>query len=487
MNNEIIKMTATDLAAKIKNKELSSVEVTKAFIDRIKEVDPKIKAYVTVCEEYALKQAKISDDKIAKGENIGVLEGVPIAIKDNILIKDIRMTASSKILENYIAPYDATVITKLKTAGAVFVGKANLDEFAMGSSTENSAFFTTRNPWNTEHIPGGSSGGSASAVGAMTAPLALGTDTGGSIRQPASCCGIVGVKPTYGRVSRFGAVAFASSLDQIGPMSKTVEDSALLLNVIAGHDTKDSTSINIEVPDYLSKIKDGVKGLKIGLPKEYFIDGLDSDVKAALDKAIEVYKNLGAEIVEISLPHTDYAVAVYYIICCSEASANLARYDGVRYGFRADCTNLLDEYQKSRGQGFGAEVKRRIMLGTYALSAGYYDAFYGKAQKVRTLIKQDFEKAFEKVDIILTPSAPTPAFKIGEKSSDPLQMYLSDIFTISCNLAAIPGMSLPCGFSQKGIPIGMQLLAKNFDEQTMFKTAFSYQQATNWHKEFPKI
>ena len=484
---EIIKMTATELAGKINKKELSSVEVTKAFLDRIEKVDTKVKAYISVCKDYALKQAKISDDKIAKGEKIGALEGVPIAIKDNILIKDIKMTAASKILENYIAPYDATVITKLKHAGAVFVGKANLDEFAMGSSTENSAFFTTRNPWNIEHIPGGSSGGSACAVAAMTAPLALGTDTGGSIRQPASCCGIVGVKPTYGRVSRFGAVAFASSLDQIGPMSKTVEDSALLLNIIAGYDRKDSTSINIEVPNYLENIKDSIKGLKIGLPKEYFIDGLDKDVKNALDKAVEVYKNLGAEIIEISLPHTDYAVAVYYIICCSEASSNLARYDGVRYGFRANCNNLLDEYQKSRGQGFGAEVKRRIMLGTYALSAGYYDAFYGKAQKVRTLIKQDFENAFNKVDIILTPSAPTPAFKIGEKSSDPLQMYLSDIFTISCNLAAIAAISVPCGFSQKGIPIGMQLLAKHFDEKTMFKVAYAYEQATSWHKEFPKI
>ena len=484
---EIIKMTATELAGKINKKELSSVEVTKAFLDRIEKVDTKVKAYISVCKDYALKQAKISDDKIAKGEKIGALEGVPIAIKDNILIKDIKMTAASKILENYIAPYDATVITKLKHAGAVFVGKANLDEFAMGSSTENSAFFTTRNPWNIEHIPGGSSGGSACAVAAMTAPLALGTDTGGSIRQPASCCGIVGVKPTYGRVSRFGAVAFASSLDQIGPMSKTVEDSALLLNIIAGYDRKDSTSINVEVPNYLENIKDSIKGLKIGLPKEYFIDGLDKDVKNALDKAIEVYKSLGAEIIEISLPHTDYAVAVYYIICCSEASSNLARYDGVRYGFRANCNNLLDEYQKSRGQGFGAEVKRRIMLGTYALSAGYYDAFYGKAQKVRTLIKQDFENAFNKVDIILTPSAPTPAFKIGEKSSDPLQMYLSDIFTISCNLAAIAAISVPCGFSQKGIPIGMQLLAKHFDEKTMFKVAYAYEQATSWHKEFPKI
>jgi len=485
--NEIIKMSATTLAEKIKNKELSSVEVTKAFIKRAKETDPKIKAYISITEEYAINQAEESDKKIASGAETGELEGVPIAIKDNILIENIKMTASSKILENYTAPYDATVIEKLKKAGAVFIGKTNLDEFAMGSSTENSAFFTTKNPWNTEHIPGGSSGGSASAVSAMTAPLALGTDTGGSIRQPASCCGIVGLKPTYGRVSRFGAVAFASSLDQIGPMSKTVEDSALLLNVIAGFDKKDSTSINVPVPDYLETIKQDIKGLKIGLPKEYFIDGLDSDVKKSIEKAIEIYKKAGAEFVEISLPLTDYAVAVYYIICCSEASANLARYDGVRYGFRAECDNLLDEYQKSRGHGFGPEVKRRIMLGTYALSAGYYDAYYGKAQKVRTLIKQDFENAFKKVDLILTPSAPTPAFKIGEKSSDPLQMYLSDIFTISCNLAAVPGMSIPCGFSEKGIPIGMQLLASNFDEQTMFKAAYSYQQATEWHKQFPNI
>lgn len=485
--NEIIKMTATELAEKIKTKQLKSVEVTQAFINRAKEVDPKIKAYTNITEEYALTQAKISDQKISEGKDLGVLEGVPIAIKDNILIKDLKMTASSKILENYVAPYDATVIEKLKSAGAVFVGKTNLDEFAMGSSTENSAFFTTRNPWNLEHIPGGSSGGSASAISAMTAPLALGTDTGGSIRQPASCCGIVGVKPTYGRVSRFGAVAFASSLDQIGPMSKTVEDSALLLNVLAGYDKKDSTSINKPVPNYLANISKDLKGIKIGLPKEYFIDGLDSDVKKAIDNAIAVYKNLGCEMVEISLPHTDYAVAVYYIICCSEASANLARYDGVRYGFRAECDNLLDEYKKSRGQGFGPEVKRRIMLGTYALSAGYYDAYYGKAQKVRTLIKQDFEKAYEKVDIILTPSAPTPAFKIGEKSSDPLQMYLSDIFTISCNLAGVGGISVPCGFSKGGIPIGLQLLSKYFDEETMFNVAYKYQQATDYHKQFPRI
>ena len=485
--NEIIKMTATELAEKIKTKQLKSVEVTQAFINRAKEVDPKIKAYIGINEEYALAQAKISDQKVSEGKDLGTLEGVPVAIKDNILIKDLKMTASSKILENYIAPYDATVIEKLKNAGAIFVGKTNLDEFAMGSSTENSAFFTTRNPWNLEHIPGGSSGGSASAVSAMTAPLALGTDTGGSIRQPASCCGIVGVKPTYGRVSRFGAVAFASSLDQIGPMSKTVEDSALMLNVLAGYDKKDSTSINKPVPNYLANINKDLKGIKIGLPKEYFIDGLDSDVKKAIDSAIAVYKNLGCEMVEISLPHTDYAVAVYYIICCSEASANLARYDGVRYGFRAECDNLLDEYKKSRGQGFGPEVKRRIMLGTYALSAGYYDAYYGKAQKVRTLIKQDFEKAYEKVDIILTPSAPTPAFKIGEKSSDPLQMYLSDIFTISCNLAGVGGISVPCGFSKGGIPIGLQLLSKYFDEETMFNVAYKYQQSTDYHKQFPRI
>ena len=485
--NEIIKMTATELAEKIKTKQLKSAEVVQTFIQRAKETDSKIKAYIGITEEYAMAQAKASDEKIASGKATGALEGVPIAIKDNILIKDLRMTASSKILENYIAPYDATVIEKLKSSGAVFVGKTNLDEFAMGSSTENSAFFTTKNPWDTERIPGGSSGGSASAVGAMTAPLALGTDTGGSIRQPASCCGIVGVKPTYGRVSRFGAVAFASSLDQIGPMSKTVEDSALLLNVIAGYDKKDSTSINKDVPDYVKNINKDLKGLKIGLPKEYFIDGLDADVKESIDEAIKVYKNLGCEIFEISLPHTDYAIAVYYIICCSEASANLARYDGVRYGFRAQCDNLLDEYKKSRGQGFGPEVKRRIMLGTYALSAGYYDAYYGKAQKVRTLIKQDFEKAYEKVDIIMTPSAPTPAFKIGEKSSDPLQMYLSDIFTISCNLAGVAGMSVPCGFSKDGIPVGMQLLSKHFDEETMFNVAYKYQQATDFHKQFPRI
>jgi aspartyl-tRNA(Asn)/glutamyl-tRNA(Gln) amidotransferase subunit A len=480
-------LTAAQLTKKIAARDISSTEVVSACLERIRSVDGRLKAFVTVTEAGALAQAKSVDEKIARGEMVGALAGIPVAIKDNLMIRGVRTTCSSKILENYVAPYDATVIEKLAAAGAVFLGKTNLDEFAMGSSTENSALQTTRNPWNTDHIPGGSSGGSAAAVAARMAPLALGSDTGGSIRQPAACCGVVGFKPTYGRVSRYGLVAFASSLDQIGPFARTVEDCALLLKVIAGHDRRDSTSADVPVPDYPARLAESIKGLKVGLPKEYFIEGLDKNVAAAVAAAVTKLEGLGADVREISLPHTGSAVAVYYIIAPSEASSNLARYDGVKYGFRAASGNLLEEYEKTRGQGFGPEVKRRIMLGTYALSAGYYDAYYGKAQKVRTLIRRDFEKAFETVDIIVTPTAPTPAFRLGEKVSDPLQMYLSDIFTISCNLAGLPGVSLPCGFSPGGLPIGMQILGRPFDEETVLRAAHQYEQSTEWHARYPNV
>jgi aspartyl-tRNA(Asn)/glutamyl-tRNA(Gln) amidotransferase subunit A len=487
MQNDILKNSAAEIARKIKAKEISSVETAKIFIERIQAVEPKIKAFVTVLEKEALAAARKTDEKIARGEKTGMLAGVPIAIKDNMMITGVPTTCSSKILKNYIAPYDSTVIEKLAAQDAVFIGKTNLDEFAMGSSTENSAFQTTRNPWNTDYIPGGSSGGSAASVAARMAPLALGSDTGGSIRQPASCCGIVGFKPTYGRVSRFGLVAFASSLDQIGPFAGSVEDTALLLKAISGYDPKDSTSADIAVPDYGSLIKKDIKGLKIGLPEEYFSKGLGKEVETSIMDAVKALEKQGAVIRKISLPHTEYAVAVYYIIAPCEASANLARYDGVKYGYRAECSDLLEEYEKTRGEGFGPEVKRRIMLGTYALSAGYYDAYYGKAQKARTLVARDFENAFKEVDIIAGPTAPTPAFKIGEKSQDPLQMYMSDIYTISSNLAGIPALSVPCGFSPDKLPIGLQLMGRAFEEETVLRAAYAYEQNTVWHKEYPNV
>lgn len=483
----ILNLSAADIAKKIKAKELTSSKVTEVFIEKIKNDDPKIKSFVTVLEKEAMEQAASVDSKINSGENLGLIAGVPVAIKDNMMITGTQTTCSSKILKGYISPYDATVIKKLKSADAVFIGKTNLDEFAMGSSTENSAFETTRNPWNMECIPGGSSGGSAACVAARMAPISIGSDTGGSIRQPAACCGVIGMKPTYGRVSRYGLVAFASSLDQIGPLAHSVEDTAMLLQVISGYDHKDSTSINIDVPDYINALSEDINGLRIGLPKEYFIEGLDKDVEKSVKEAVKVLENLGAKVEEVSLPHTEYAVAVYYIIAPSEASANLARYDGVRYGFRAECDNLLDQYENTRGQGFGAEVKRRIMLGTYALSAGYYDAYYGKAQKVRTLIKKDFEEVFKKVDVIITPTAPSTAFKIGEKASDPLQMYLSDIFTISCNLAGNPGISVPCGFDSQNLPIGLQVIGKPFAEEEILRVAYHYEKNTEWNAKFPQI
>ncbi|MBL8024566.1 MAG: Asp-tRNA(Asn)/Glu-tRNA(Gln) amidotransferase subunit GatA [Elusimicrobia bacterium] len=479
-------LSATEIARRVKAKEISAREVTVSFLDRAKKWDKSIKAFISFSEEAALLQADAVDKQVRAGKNLGPLAGVPIAVKDNMLVEGTRTTCASKILENFTANYDASVISSLRKAGAVFLGKTNLDEFAMGSSTENSAFHTTRNPWDTDRVPGGSSGGSAAAVAARMAPLALGSDTGGSIRQPAALCGVVGLKPTYGRVSRFGLVAFASSLDQIGPFSSNVPDAALLLQVLAGHDPKDSTSANLPVPDYSAALGRGVKGLRIGLPKEYFIDGMDPEVEKAVRQAVAVLESLGATVKEVSLPHTDAGLSVYYVLAPSEASANLARFDGVRYGYRSPrAENLLQQYEFSRDEGFGPEVKRRIMLGTYALSSGYYDAYYLKAQKVRTLIKQDFDRAFETVDVVATPTAPTAAFKAGEKSEDPLQMYLSDVFTISCNLAGLPGMSIPCGLTSNSLPIGLQLLGKPFDEETLFAAANAFEKASPWTRTPP--
>ncbi|MBI2361726.1 MAG: Asp-tRNA(Asn)/Glu-tRNA(Gln) amidotransferase subunit GatA, partial [Deltaproteobacteria bacterium] len=424
---------------------------------------------------------------LKKGGESSPLLGIPVAVKDIFLTQGVLTTCASKILGNFIPPYDATAVKKLKDAGAVLVGKNNMDEFAMGSSTENSALFVTRNPWNCDRVPGGSSGGSATAVAADQCVAALGTDTGGSIRQPAACCGIVGLKPTYGRVSRFGIVAFASSLDQVGPMTKDVMDSALMLEAIAGFDPMDSTSINALVPPYSRYLDGDVKGLRAGIPKEYFVRGMQTEVEEAVKEAIGTLAKNGVDTVEVSLPHTEYAIAAYYIIATAEASSNLARYDGMKYGFRAHGRDLTETYVNTRAEGFGAEVKRRIMLGTYALSAGYYDAYYLKAQKVRALIKKDFDEAFKTCDVIITPTAPTTAFRIGEKTQDPLQMYLSDIFTISVNLAGLPALSLPCGFDSDGLPIGLQIIGKHLDEATILRIAYAYEQATDWHKRKPSL
>lgn len=476
----IFDMTIHELHAELKSKRISSVEATAALLERIRSAEPQVGSFITVTPEQALAAAAVADKRIAEGE-CNLLTGIPLALKDIFLTEGIRTTCGSRILDNFIPPYSATSWEKLRDRGAVLLGKLNQDEFAMGSSNESSAYGVTRNPWNTAHIPGGSSGGSAAAVAASEAIATLGTDTGGSIRQPASHCGCVGLKPTYGRVSRYGVIAYASSLDQVGPLTRDVADCATMLEAIAGHDPKDSTSVDTAVPDYTASLKNGVKGLKIGLPKEYFIAGLDPDVQSAMDAAIETYRRLGAEFVDISLPHTDYAVATYYLIATAEASSNLARYDGVRFGHRAEANSLLDMYTRSRSEGFGAEVKRRIMLGTYALSSGYYDAYYVKAQKVRTLIMNDFIKAFADVDVMLTPVAPTPAFKIGEKVNDPLQMYLSDIFTIPVNLAGTCAMSLPAGFSTSGLPIGLQLIGKPFGEEDLLRAGYAFEQATEWH------
>jgi aspartyl-tRNA(Asn)/glutamyl-tRNA(Gln) amidotransferase subunit A len=483
---DLYRLTIHELHNLLVKKETTSREITEAFYQRIRSVDDKIKAYLILTEEEAFRQADRVDQRLSRGETLGDLAGIPLGIKDILCTKGIRTTCGSKILENYVPFYDGTVIQRLKEQEAVFLGKLNMDEFAMGSSTENSAYQVTHNPWNLACIPGGSSGGSAAAVAAHECTAALGTDTGGSIRQPASCCGIVGMKPTYGRVSRYGLVAFASSLDQIGPMTKDVEDCAVLLNAISGYDPRDSTSVNLEVPDYRQCLRKDVKGLRIGIPKEYFIEGMDPDVEKTLHGAIEHFERWGAEVRAISLPHTEYAVAVYYIIATAEASSNLARYDGVKYGLRVkDFRDLMEMYTHTRARGFGPEVKRRIILGTYVLSAGYYDAYYKKASQVRTLMKMDFDRAYEKVDVILAPTAPTAAFRIGEKVEDPLQMYLSDVFTIPVNLAGIPAISIPCGFNREGLPIGLQIMGTHFDEGKLIRVAYTFEQNTDFHLREP--
>ena len=478
-------LTLSEASDKLRRREISSVDLTEAVLQRIAATDGQVHAYLTLARDTALTQARQADESLKQNQNAAPLLGIPIAVKDNFLTRGIKTTCASKILGDFMPPYDATTVAKLRQAGAVIVGKTNLDEFAMGSSAENSAFFPTRNPWNLERIPGGSSGGSAAAVAADQCIAALGTDTGGSIRQPAACCGVVGLKPTYGRVSRYGIIAFASSMDQVGPMTKDVGDSALLLQAIAGHDPADSTSARLAVPNFVEALTGKVKGLRLGVPKEYFVSGMQPEVEQAVRNAIDTLAKQGATIEEISLPHTEYAVAVYYIIATAEASSNLARYDGMRFGYRAEAKDLSETYRVSRDEGFGAEVKRRIMLGTYVLSAGYYDAYYLKAQRVRMLIKNDFAEAFKRCDVILTPTAPTTAFKIGEKIQDPLQMYLSDIFTISINLAGLPALSLPCGFDGDSMPIGLQIIGKHFDEAAVLRAAHAYEQATEWHKMKP--
>ena len=485
---KLYELTIHEASRLLRGKKISSQELTRAVLERIESVEEKIGAYITVAVETAIKQAELADREISRG-NISLLTGIPVAVKDLICTKGLRTTCASRILENFTPQYDAFVIKKLKKAGAVIVGKTNMDEFAMGSSTENSGVKTTRNPWDLTCIPGGSSGGSAAAVAADMCLGSLGSDTGGSIRQPASHCGVVGMKPTYGRVSRFGLVAFASSLDQIGPLAKDVTDCALIMNAIAGYDPTDSTSVPEDVPDYTLFSNKGLSGMTIGIPMEYNAEqGLDQDVSSAVKNAVKVIEGLGAKCVEVTLPHTKYAVAAYYVIAPSEASSNLARYDGVKYGFRdKEKNSLIDMYRSTRSKGFGPEVQRRIILGTYSLSSGYYDAYYKKASQVRTLIMEDFKNAFKSCDLILSPVAPTPAFKTGEKTDDPLTMYLSDIFTLSANLAGIPGISVPCGFSSTGLPIGLHLIGRHFEEKKLFTAAYNFEQATDFHKKKPKI
>lgn len=476
---ELNQLTAHELLDKLESKQTTSDAIFNSLYSAIEKTDSKVKAYVRV------KAAK----KTAPNSQIqGLLKGLPVTIKDNICTEGLNTECCSKILEGFLPPYDATVITKLKDFGArIFPLKANMDEFAFGSSTENSYFGPTANPWNLECVPGGSSGGSAAAVASDEAVWALGSDTGGSIRQPASFCGVVGLKPSYGRVSRFGLIAFASSLDQIGPITKDVQDAAILSGIISGYDPADSTSVNQDVPDYTKSLGKDIKGLKIGIPKEYFVEGMDAQVKSSIEEAINKLNNLGAVSKQVSLPHTEYAVPVYYIIATAEASSNLARFDGVQYGYRAKSDNLIEMYKKTRAQGFGEEAKRRILLGTFVLSHGYYDAYYLRALKVRTLIKQDFDRAFKDFDCIIAPTSPSAAFKIGEKTQDPLKMYLSDIYTISVNLAGIPAISVPCGFTKKGLPIGLQIIAKPFNEEMLFRIAHAFEQNTQWHKLKPKL
>lgn len=480
--------TISQIREALTSKKISSLELTQSFLKKIKDLEQKVHAFINITEEGAISQAKSIDEIIAKGGELPPLAGVPIAIKDNMCLEGVPTTCSSKILENFIPPYNATVIEQIKKEKLIILGKTNMDEFAMGSSTENSAFGPSRNPWDLERVPGGSSGGSAAAVGSGEVVLAIGSDTGGSIRQPASLCGVVGMKPTYGRVSRYGLVAFASSLDQIGPFSKDIRASALLLEVISSYDIMDSTSVKKDIPDYTASLEKGVKGLRLGLPEEYFEDGLDKEVEKSVMDGARLLEKEGTILKEVSLPHTEYAVAAYYLIATAEASSNLARYDGVRYTSRIDGPgDLLGLYERTRQNGFGNEVKRRIMLGTYGLSAGYYDAYYLKALKVRRLIKEDFDKAFKEVDAILTPTSPSVAFKIGEKTKEPLKMYLSDIYTISANLSGIPAVSLPCGFSKEGLPIGLQFMAKPFEEELLFQIGGAFQRLTDYHLKTPGL
>jgi aspartyl-tRNA(Asn)/glutamyl-tRNA(Gln) amidotransferase subunit A len=480
--------TAHDLLALQARGETTAAAITSFFLDAIHRIDPRVRAFLHVDESAALDQARAVDAKRQRGEPLGPLAGVPVAVKDVLCTAGVPTTCGSRMLEQFRPPYDAHVVTRLRQADAVLIGKTNMDEFAMGSSTENSAFQVTRNPWDLERIPGGSSGGSAAAVAAGEAPLALGTDTGGSVRQPAGLCGVVGMKPTYGRVSRFGLVAFASSLDQVGPFARTVADAALMLETVAGHDPRDSTSVDEPVPPYRANLDEPVSGLTVGVPREYFGEGLGPEVERAVREAIRVYESLGATVKEVSLPHSPYAVATYYLVATAEASSNLARYDGVHYGRRAaEYGDLKEMYSRSRDEGFGPEVKRRIMLGTYALSSGYKDAYYLKALKVRRLIKDDFDRAFAGCDVLAGPTSPTPAFRIGEKVNDPLAMYLSDVYTIGCNLAGLPGVSLPCGFTADGLPIGLQLLAAPFAEEKLLRAARMYERATDWHTRRPRL
>ncbi len=484
---ELNSLTIHELQEKLREGAISSVAITESVYSQIESLEDRVNAYITLTKDIAIAQAKAADRRIEEG-TAAALTGIPIALKDVLCTKGTKTTCGSRILENFIPPYDATVIGKLKDAGAVFIGKTNMDEFAMGSSTETSHFGITRNPWDLERIPGGSSGGSAAAVAADECIASLGTDTGGSIRQPAALCGVVGLKPTYGRVSRFGLVAYASSLDQIGPITKDVEDCAIMMNAISGHDPCDSTSVVAEVPDYRQFISRDIQGWTIGIPKEYFVEGIDPEIRASIDRSINTLEALGARCREISLPHTEYCVATYYIIAPSEASSNLARYDGVRYGIRAtDGENLLDMYKKTRSSGFGEEVKRRIIIGTYSLSSGYYDAYYKKASQVRALIRGDFDRAFAECDVILTPATPTPAFRIGEKMDDPLQMYLYDIFTLSANLAGIPGISIPCGYTNSGLPVGVQFMANHFDEEKLLQIGSAYEKNSDIEKRKPEL
>ncbi len=483
---ELYTLTIAEARARLDAGEITSAELTEALLDRIAAVDNQVRAYLAISDDLAIEQARAADARRAQGASAGPLDGIPLAIKDVITTEGLTTTCGSKILENFVPPYDATAVARLKGAGAVLLGKTNCDEFAMGSSTERSAFFATRNPWDLERVPGGSSGGSAAAVAASAALGSLGTDTGGSIRQPASLCGVTGLKPTYGRVSRYGLVAFGSSLDQIGPFAWTARDCALILSAIAGADPRDSTAAAQPVPDYAAALSGDVRGLRVGVPKEYFVEGMEAGVEAAVRGALDVLRENGAELVEVSLPHTKYALPVYYIIAPAEASANLARYDGVRYGVKQPGDSYWDELERTRGSGFGAEVRRRIMLGTYALSAGYYDAYYKRAQQVRTLIRRDFQQACAQVDVIAAPTAPTVAFKIGEKTDDPLAMYLEDVCTLPINLAGLPGLVVPCGFSEN-LPVGLQLIGRPFDESTLLRAGDAYQRVTDWHTRRPAL